>query len=677
MTYPTLTVEIHFDAGPYAANPASGWTDVTAYVEDIGFQYGKSTFFDEFQPGTGQAILVNDDGRFDPVNAAGPYYGKLLPRRRIRVTIGSPFHRLAYGYIDGWPTEQIWRKQGRCRITWHDALSVLETAPLPDSVWSYHVESTSPFVWYRLDEDKTSVAVDSSGSALPGAYVVDQDLTHTPLPVSILAEGTIDAIIPSSDRSAKNWAKVQQEVGQPLTYTWVYSLRTPVVELPVEVTAALQDRAFTIEAWVRARQAFPIDTPAIPPAPADHALTPIRQPIATWGGPLHSTWFEVGIYTDGSMYIGLKNSAGSYGELFTATDMLDARPHHLSFASYVIGANWLASLFLDGVLQTAVTLGATASTPVPEISLAGTLFQGKGWTATSSDSRGFQSAVSDVIFYDSTRTATPVAASYNAGRYGSLAGSVLTSGEAVDQILDMIDWNGSRLTDAGVKVVDPGVLKGRTALQLMREFASAEQAPLYQSPTGAITMLSRHWSTELTRSRVSQYTLSDASGATLGYEELDYAYDDTSIVNHCTVKWTGGEEVVQDATSITAYGLLDRDITTKLGSAEDARALAEWVVGAYKNPRRRVDRPLRFSPMTDADFAFATDCDFGLRLTLVRTTPDARTVTEDYWVMAVSHGIDKGQGDWVMELTLERADDPFRIFTLDISTLDGPDVLGY
>lgn len=669
VAYPTLTVEIHFDAGPYAANPLTGWTDVTAYVEDMSFEYGKSNFFDEFQPGSGSAILVNDDGRFDPTNAAGPHYGKLLPRRRIRVTCVSPFHRMAYGYIDGWPTEQLFRKQGRCRITWHDLLNVLDTAPLPDSVWAYHVAKTGPYAWYRLDEDKTNVAVDSGLNNIPAEYAVDQDLTRTPLPVSILAEGTIDAIVPSSDRSAKNWAKVQQEVGQPLTYTWVYSLRTPVVQLPGEITAAVADRVFTIECWVRARQAFPIDV-ANP-----SATTAVRQPVATWGGPISSTWFEVGISAGGTMYAGAANTSGAYGELTFSKGLLDGRPHHLSWASTFIGSDWVVYAYVDGVLEgSGANLG---SAPPPSVDRVGYLFQGKGWTSVVQDSRGFQSAVSDVVFYNSKRTASPIAASYNAGYFGSLAGPVLTSGEAVDQTLDMIGWSGSRLTDLGVKVVDPGVLKGRTALQVMRDFASAEMAPLFQDRAGAIVMLSRHWSTGVTRSRVSQYTLSDAAGATLGYEELDYAYDDTSIVNHCTVKWTGGEEVVEDAASITAYGLLDRSVTTKLGSADDARALAEWVVAAYKNPRRRVDRPLRFSPITDADFAFATDCDFGLRVTLVRTTPDARTVSEDYWVMAVAHDVSKGQGPWTMELTLEKADDPFRVFTLDVSVLDGPDVLGY
>lgn len=671
MAYPTLQVEIHFDAGPYAANPVSGWTDVTQYVEDLSFQYGKSMFFDEFQPGSGSAILVNDDGRFDPTNASGPHYGKLLPRRRIRVSVVSPFKRLAYGYIDGWPTEQIFRKQGRCRITWHDALSVLETAPLPDSVWSYHVDTTGALAWYRLDEDKTSVAVDATGHRYDALYEVDQDLTTQPLPTSILAEGTIDAIVPSSDRPAKNWAKLQQEVGQPLTYTWVYSLRTPVVTLPTEITSAMVDREFTVEAWVRLKQAFPVDTGN--PSPT----TAIRQPILTWGGPNHVAWFELGVSADGAMYVGAMNSSGVYGELTTTTDMLDGQPHYLGFASSVSGSNWTAALRLDGVLQTTVTLGATATTPTPAASRQARLFQGKGYTVADPDSRGFQSAVSDVVIYDSYRSALLEQLSYNAGFYGSLAGSVLTSGEAVDQILDMIDWNGSRLTENGSKVVDPGVLKGRTALQVMRDFASAEQAPLFQATAGAITMLSRHWTTELTRSRVSQYTLSDAAGATLGYEELDYAYDIDSIVNHCTVKWTGGEEVVEDATSIGDYGLLDRSISTKLGSAEDARAMAEWVVASYKNPRRRVDRPLRFACTTDADFAFAADCDFGLRITLVRTTPDGRTVSEDYWVMAVAHDIAKGQGPWTMDLTLERADDPFRVFTLDVSNLDGPDALGY
>ena len=61
---------------------------------------------------------------------------------------------------------------------------------------------------------------------------------------------------------------------------------------------------------------------------------------------------------------------------------------------------------------------------------------------------------------------------------------------------------------------------------------------------------------------------------------------------------------------------------------------------------------------------------------MIRTTPDGRTVLDDYWVMAVAQRVE-GAADWMMDLTLEPADDPFRMFILDLSTLDGTDVLAY
>jgi len=97
---PTLKVEIALTTMP-SETPV--WTDVTAYVRaPMTITRGRQRELDTIQCGTATLVLDNRDRRFDPFNADGPYYGNLLPMRRVRIgaTIPStelPDDQLVFG----------------------------------------------------------------------------------------------------------------------------------------------------------------------------------------------------------------------------------------------------------------------------------------------------------------------------------------------------------------------------------------------------------------------------------------------------------------------------------------------------------------------------------------------------------------------------------------------------
>lgn len=680
MTYPLVRVWIDFTSDAYDA--ATNWTNVTDYAERVTCHYGRSNFLDEFQPGSGSVTLINDDGRFDPENTSGPHYGNLLPRRRVKVDAvhNAVTYTIAYGWTDGWPVAQTFRTRSTVEVTWHDALSVLARAPLPDSVWDYLIASRSPYLWWKLG-DETAVAQDHSGNGRHGRYIVYEGDTFPwvadAMPQVIVREGTVEDAIPTTGRAGKSWAKMQAEVGQPVGGPTGRFPRTPAIISTTPAAEILLDRVFTVECWVTARQAFPLDVTG-----GTASTTPMRQPIFTVGEALTGAWFEVGLSDDAEPYCGtwiptdIWAGTGSWGELtFTTGSLADGVPHHLVFASTFTAGAWLVRCYLDGVDKGGVNLGnpGMVSTGWPVV---------VGMGIRDPDDRGLQSILGDIVLYDSFVTVGTAQDNYEAGALGSLSGSTLTAGEAVEQVLDMIGWAVATDIDPGGKTVTAGPMRDRVALDVMREFAEAERAPLYQAADGTITMLSSHWQVELARAKASQFSLGDASGDSLGYEALDFTFDDSSIINDCRVRYEGGEAHATNDTSIASYGLLARSLSTRLASADEALSLAEWVVAVYGDPRRRVDRPLSFRCITDADFELALSAEFGTRLTVARTTPDGRDVEDDYWVQSVAHRIEPGEGDWRVDLTLERADDPFRIFTVGSllsgdSALDGTDVLAY
>ena len=116
----TVKVEVGFDLaiGPFFTldDPVAGildntdWTlagtifvDVTSYVESVSISRGKSRLLDRFQAGSCQVVLDNTSRAFDPTYEASPFYGNIIPRRQIRISVEDVYQ--FSGVIDDWNLE--------------------------------------------------------------------------------------------------------------------------------------------------------------------------------------------------------------------------------------------------------------------------------------------------------------------------------------------------------------------------------------------------------------------------------------------------------------------------------------------------------------------------------------------------------------------------------------------
>ena len=109
---PTTTISrgvpqilISFDGTPL--DPTTwNWVDVTAYADaEISIERGRSNEFDEPAAGSASFRLRNDQRRFDALHTAGPYFGKLKPRRpcQINMIVGTSTFTLFTGFVHRWP----------------------------------------------------------------------------------------------------------------------------------------------------------------------------------------------------------------------------------------------------------------------------------------------------------------------------------------------------------------------------------------------------------------------------------------------------------------------------------------------------------------------------------------------------------------------------------------------
>jgi hypothetical protein len=151
--FPTTTVSIAFDDGPYVASPT--FTDVTSYVRQINIQRGRTDELSNFESGNATVVLDNRSRIFDPFYTAGTYYGKLLPRRQIRIqaTVGVTTYPVFRGFIEGWPVSITDAGfDTTVTVQCFDALGLLADEELPDDISSTYILSLSPRHYWPLDD---------------------------------------------------------------------------------------------------------------------------------------------------------------------------------------------------------------------------------------------------------------------------------------------------------------------------------------------------------------------------------------------------------------------------------------------------------------------------------------------------------------------------------------------
>jgi hypothetical protein len=113
----TYTVEIAFPASASFGNafllndPVRGvldnvtytlggnvWADVTADVISVSTSRGRNRELDNFNAGTATIDLRNNERQYDVTNTAGTYYGGILPRLPVRVTVEGTV--IFNGYVE-------------------------------------------------------------------------------------------------------------------------------------------------------------------------------------------------------------------------------------------------------------------------------------------------------------------------------------------------------------------------------------------------------------------------------------------------------------------------------------------------------------------------------------------------------------------------------------------------
>lgn len=250
------------------------------------------------------------------------------------------------------------------------------------------------------------------------------------------------------------------------------------------------------------------------------------------------------------------------------------------------------------------------------------------------------------------------------------AGSPQLSGARIETLLDVVSWPTSqRAIDAGNSTMqaDPGTAD-RDLLNALQLVESSEFGGFFISAEGDATFLSRD-----TVSKKADETpvifADDGSGLT--YQQIEFANDDTLLVNDVTVtRLNGTSQNVFDQTSIDTYFLHSgkRDgilVQTDAESLDQAKTL----LVARKDTTDRIDSMTINvnDPTSPAKIVAGLNLEIFDLVNVTKTVPGGSTITKELFVQGVQHDITNN----TFTTKILTAEPLIQAFILDSTTSQG------
>jgi hypothetical protein len=251
---------------------------------------------------------------------------------------------------------------------------------------------------------------------------------------------------------------------------------------------------------------------------------------------------------------------------------------------------------------------------------------------------------------------------------GASAGQL--SGSRITNFLDLVDWPQSqRAIAAGDSALqnDPGTAN-REVLGAIQLVEKSEFGAFYLDSSGAVNFLSR---SDVSKKADSTPVVYADDGTGIFYQGIDFAYDDTLIVNDVTVQGLGlAAQNVFDQTSIDTYFLHSgvRDGLLVQTNTE-ANNQAVMLLAARKDAVLRIDSMTLnlYDEAAETRIIAALDSEIFDLINITKSVPGGSTVTRELFVQGIAHDITPRSWNTIL-LTSEPI---IQAFILDSTTSQG------
>jgi hypothetical protein len=584
MPFPVAKVSVAFDDGPYVVSPT--WTDITSSVRSMSVDRGRS---DDWGTITGSAnvVLNNRERLFDPFYTSGTYYGKLLPRRQIKIeaTYGVTTYPVFRGFVDGWPP--TWTAAGTdstVTVSCFDALSLLSAAPMPPVWSSRYINDLGAEHFWKMDDPIIG------GGAI--ATLTDSGTRATPITTSNLVYQVQSLASGIPDTCAGSTNNLNAGTSAVLPVPWGTYGNTSIAFWTRNNQVSANGSTFTIATNGLTIEIFQLTTGA-----------------------------SAGKYT-----IRVRNLSIGY-EWFSSTQDI-SEPHHIVFTYNSSTGQGL--LYIDGLAEAPTRLGYS------------TLFG----AFTNEEVQLFRGEFQHVASFNKVLTPTEASTIY---QY-SLNQLSETTSQRQTRIIGYTPFSTSMTSFAGTETVLDLPPELSTATDQLQIAADSEYGFLFASKAGIVTTYARNQIRTQAKSIVSQAQYGNGVGWTgnaIGTDvQLQYAGDSMRNIADVSCN-TAGVVTVTNTTSVSTYGSARESLSTVLGTLSSATSVGQ-IVSGWGGQVYPLASPTEVVVSPDASWASTLGLELFDRFTLQVTPPTGNAISNYMLTSRISHSVTPGT--WVTTL---------------------------
>lgn len=578
MAYPVARVYIAFDDGPYLLAPT--WTEVTSSVRSMTVDRGRSDDWGTFS-GSATVQLNNRARLYDPFYTSGTYYGKLLPRRQIKIEAeyGGVSYAVFRGFIDGWPPS--WTDAGgdsTVTLSCYDAMSLLAQVQLPADWARSYILSQSPRHYYPLDDPiiqfQTGTLTDIGTTPINMTYQTNA------APGGQLADGLANGSLAGASSSATGYIATNDPGfgSRPSVFT--------------------ANANFTVAFW------------CIPEA---NPAGMISGQCANFGWSIN---FSAGKFTT---YVESYADQANYTYTTTTEQLNQSEPYHFAL-------DWNGTAKIAGIYVNGVNVAGTKTT-----TLALTF-------ATDGDYVTVSQGPMQQIIVCAGNSLTPTVIQ-NIIRYSQASFYETTAGRVL-RIMAETPFSASLVSANGTKYIGQITDDAPYATPELQLTANTEGGPLYVSKTGVLTQTATYTQFTQAKSFTSQATY--GSGGEGLDPDISIQYDGDSMRNIINVNMTGGGvQKVTGSVSTSTYGQAAQSWDGYQPSVSQASLIGNILVGfgQYVFPKFD-DFQVVISP--NGNWAPTMGLELLERITVAVAPPTGNVITKDLQVNRIRHDVVPG-----------------------------------
>lgn len=567
---PALQYLVAFQDGPmddpatfaspsgYGLGASGVWTDITPYVRSHTLNRGRQHELSMFEAGTLQLELGNTDGRFNPWNTLGPYFGYLQPRKLVKVSafVGwAPAYNRFTGHIDSLPTKWDDPMSSFAQLHATDAFRIFNIADITPAYERVILNDGPTDYWRMNDLAGSSICANSSPYNQPSN--VPGELVPGGAPdINFGSTGSLPADSSSTCVAIDGGGFIVSNLYSAFGYgQWAF------------------------ECWVK--------------YPNSGFTTDYNG--ASFVFKDGSNTVEIGIGPQTATGYGVVGALCRFINGATTTDVFsgpgvsngpatDGGWHHYVFAY----ASSALTAYVDGVQVNTSAAGTTFNAPTV-FSLSPTLAPAPGAFISGLAATLTQLFVQDVALYTQGLSAAKILKHFNIGAFPQAS-----TDTRIGAVLDSFGWSpGARNLDAGVSTVQAvtSSLNGSTALSHLEDCECTEGGALFMDAGGKVRFISRGTLFSSAPYQVPQAIFGDTIATQIPFQPgPTLTSDDLNLYNIATGQRKGGvAQSIEDYTSSANYGPQTWNPPANLIGISDQEVAArlQYVVNQYAKPTER------------------------------------------------------------------------------------------